>query len=627
MTVHKAIKEREGMNVDNAIKVMLNKIGNDFSLQRVLKDTKKINSIERDFNFKSFASSAQYCFEQFKRIKGLETEVIPFKADGKTIHHDTIMPIGWNADRGTLTITAPAAYREKIIADRQKIFNTLVCWSPPVAGLEGDVILHSDFKQGVSPKGKIVLYEPGVHPKNDKYALSQAGAIGVVCAPLKEWYRCLDDVHWVNAWADGPGWYSTASEKFIPCFSVSPNDILSLVKIYDTVGGLRLKMDIESEIKTTDLNIVTAVMKGSRYPEKEFIIFAHSNEPQPSDDAVGEAMVIECARVLSKLVNTGLIKPPECSIRFMVGTEHTALTVYFSKNEDKLANTIAGINLDTAAYDCERFNGLNTVRLSSSAAASAYDRLYLDVVKFAVQRHMPSLHYNIDSSHIHDDCFISDPYFNIPTYWMMSPSGRYWHNSNNDFSMLVPWKMQMSVERDLCFAYLVSTLDIKMADYLIQYAVSLDEQKDRKETDPAILTTRGIARLSNLRKHPVCSRYAGINMAITALKKHETPDSAEALKHILSLLPAKYRKSKPMRIYKGVLHSYALLPKKVRNTEMQFEIHAARFLHSYMDGKRTLAEVIHLYQHDDFGKELSNLEINRMVHDLEIMKRYNYIQM
>ena len=91
--------------MNTKIKEIMDKISKEFSLTRTLKRAGKINKLERDFNFNSFRKSAEYCYSAFSKIKGVITELLPYSADGKTIYHDTIAPIGWNGYSATLSIS------------------------------------------------------------------------------------------------------------------------------------------------------------------------------------------------------------------------------------------------------------------------------------------------------------------------------------------------------------------------------------------------------------------------------------------------------------------------------------------------------------------------------------------
>ena len=612
--------------LNKIIEPIINIIGDKINVARIYKNAKVINAMEKDFNYSSFEKSARYCFNEFRKITPAEAELIAFPADGKTIYHDVKMQIGWEGKTGILAVTGPEKYAKMIIADRKKNLNTLVCWSPatPPGGIEADVITDTDFKNGISAENKIILFQPGQHPKKDKKKLCDQGALGVVCAPLKEWHRNLNGINWINAWSDGPGWYAGADEKYLPCFSIKPKDLLRLFAIYDQEDGLRLKMTITSSIKKSLLYNTTCRIKGSVYPEKELLVFAHTNEPQPSDDAVGEALVIECAFIMKTLIAEKKIACPKCSIRFMLGNEHVGLSAYYSINKNKIKDTIAGVNLDTTAFACERYNNPHEVKLSSQAAPSIFDALYLAAVHASARRNMPDIKLKINSSHIHDDCLLSDPFFNIPMYWTASPSGRFWHNSLNSFSQIPPGKLKMTIERDLSFIYAVANSDDKILNNIFsEYKTLLRPTASSGHMDTDILNWRNSSAIASLSKHPAVNKNT-IRKMLKAADGFTGKHPAKNM--ILEMYAVKLKKIVPVRLYEGVLHGYARIPHEIRTTLLKTDIHLMRTIHSYLDGKRNLYTVLKFYLADDFHSDLDNKDIENLLLDFKILKKYRYIK-
>ena len=80
---------------------------------------------------------------------------------------------------------------------------------------------------------------------------------------------------------------------------------------------------------------------------EEVAAIAHLCHPQPSanDNASGSGTLIETARVLNTLIQSGELAKPQRTIRFLWVPEMTGTYAYLSANENRIGETVAAINL------------------------------------------------------------------------------------------------------------------------------------------------------------------------------------------------------------------------------------------------------------------------------------------
>ena len=95
-----------------------------------------------------------------------------------------------------------------------------------------------------------------------------------------------------------------------------------------------------------EIPLITATLPGPL--PGEILVTAHFCHPQPgaNDNASGAAAVLETARVLSALAAAGELPESRRSVRFLWMPEFTGTYAWQSGNPERVARTVAAINLD-----------------------------------------------------------------------------------------------------------------------------------------------------------------------------------------------------------------------------------------------------------------------------------------
>ena len=114
------------------------------------------------------------------------------------------------------------------------------------------------------------------------------------------------------------------------------------------LGPVQVHADIKCRsFKGYGQNLV-ATIPGRELEEESVIMMAHTTGTQPGANcAAGDALLIEIARALKDLIDTGQVRRPRRSIKFMVVVEGLGTQVWISEHQDELPKIKAAICLDS----------------------------------------------------------------------------------------------------------------------------------------------------------------------------------------------------------------------------------------------------------------------------------------
>jgi hypothetical protein len=140
----------------------------------------------------------------------------------------------------------------------------------------------------------------------------------------------------------------------LPVFAVSYSDGRKLA----AAAGAGVRLMLRSTLREGRPRTVLAALPG-RDPERYFLICAHgdsdSGGPGADDNASGEAVVLELARLLSRLVREGRLPAPRVALRFAVwGAEYASSGAYVAREGERLRRCLGVINLDEVGTGAER---------------------------------------------------------------------------------------------------------------------------------------------------------------------------------------------------------------------------------------------------------------------------------
>lgn len=188
-------------------------------------------------------------------------------------------------------------------------------------------------------KGKIAVTEASAGRVHD--AAVKAGAVGVITfyspRPL------VDPIQIPNSGIRGG-----ANATF--CINLTPRDGYALRDRLLKGEKITVKADIETATEETNIEVPTCLIKGSDANAEEVILCAHLFEGYvklgANDNISGSAALIEVARTLNHLIETGQIERPKRSIRFIWIPEFQGSIPWAQQNKEILSRTLCNINLD-----------------------------------------------------------------------------------------------------------------------------------------------------------------------------------------------------------------------------------------------------------------------------------------
>jgi Zn-dependent M28 family amino/carboxypeptidase len=119
-----------------------------------------------------------------------------------------------------------------------------------------------------------------------------------------------------------------------------------------------LRADVEAEFHETTIEVRSS-LPGTEEPQKELLIVGHLCHPTPSanDNGSGSGGMLEMARALKRMVETGAIKPPRRTIRFLWVPEFAGTVPYIKAHLDRTRNTLAVINCDMIGENLAKTGG------------------------------------------------------------------------------------------------------------------------------------------------------------------------------------------------------------------------------------------------------------------------------
>ncbi|MGA9363264.1 MAG: M28 family peptidase [Bacteroidota bacterium] len=321
----------------------------ELSGERGLDYVTMISRFERIQASEGWHNAALYVKSQLDKVGYTDAHIEGWPSNGETWYYTWQTPIGWRARSATLWMLEP--YQKKL-GDYEEIPNSLVKHSGPadVTAELVDVGSGVDSKEyhGKDVRGKIVMafaYSGSVA----REAIKKRGAVGMVTY-IPEWDR-KDHPDLLQYTAIWPKWSERDSLGF--GFNVSKYDAQELLSLLRGGKKVVLKARVDSDFYESQIEMLTATIRGSAYPDQEILVCGHLDHPQPSanDNASGSAGLLEMARALKTLIDRGEIDPPRRTIRFLWVSEYYGTVAYLKAHPDFGRKTVAAINCDMIGED------------------------------------------------------------------------------------------------------------------------------------------------------------------------------------------------------------------------------------------------------------------------------------
>jgi hypothetical protein len=283
-----------------------------------------------------FEAVAKYV-EQKAREYGLEdVRYIPLKYSSRS----------WTPELGELWLIAPT---ERRLAFSPEVAVSLADYSrtTDVASAElvdvGGGTTEADYA-GKDVSGKVVLSH-GAPADVMKQAVWARGALGIITFTMSRRER-IDQVPWQQIPVENDDKTKQGTFGFV----LSQREGLRLrVELAAATSSYRVRAKVVSAFREpASQAIVEAVIRGSSIHDQAIVLTGHLQEERFSanDDASGCANVLEIARTLKRLIDSGRLPRPARDIRFWWANEISAEEQYFADHPEERSRILVNINQD-----------------------------------------------------------------------------------------------------------------------------------------------------------------------------------------------------------------------------------------------------------------------------------------
>ncbi len=249
----------------------------------------------------------------------------------------------WDAESAELWLLTP---ERRKLADLRDIAATLASGSA-TTDTRAEIVYvgpgnNERYYQGKDVAGKILLVSgPPEMPR--RIGVEKHGALGLVS--FAGIHPDLDsaDVLWGSI---RPG----EKDKLTFAFMIPPRLGHELRRSLERGTKLEVRAVCRTQQVPYKDEMVEGLIPGAELPQEELVLSAHLFEGYAkqgaNDDASGCVVLLETARALKRLVDTGRIPPLKRSVRLLFVPEISGTIGYLRKFPDRAARLFAGINED-----------------------------------------------------------------------------------------------------------------------------------------------------------------------------------------------------------------------------------------------------------------------------------------
>ncbi len=348
-----------------------------------------ISHFDRIQASKGWHGAAEMIRQELKKIGYRDAAIEGWPSNGSRYTYTYQTPIGWDATSAELWMVSP--HRERLCSF-EEVPLTLVKHSHS-ADTEAELVdvgtgLGEESYAGRDVKGKIVLataYTGDVM----REAVVKRGALGVITwypPEVRPGYPNM--IRYTALW---PRWEERDRMGF--GFNVSKQQGWQLKRMLENGEKVVLHAKVEAEYYDGQIEIATASFPGSVEPDKEVLIIGHLCHPTPSanDNASGSGGMLEMARALKKMVDSGQIPPPRRTIRFLWVPEFYGTVPYIRAHLERTRSTLSVLNCDMIGEDLHLTGGLFTITCTPDSLPSYLNDVAVNFARMVQSQGLQSL--------------------------------------------------------------------------------------------------------------------------------------------------------------------------------------------------------------------------------------------
>jgi hypothetical protein len=371
-------------------------IKEELSGERAKSYVQQISRFHRIQASPMFHEAAEYLRDTLLQIGFKDAKIEQFVSDGSKKYWTHISPVGWEVRSAELELIEP---EEKLLVRYADIPMSLHVHSKSTTQkgvvaelIDVDVGTKSKDYKGKDVKGKFVL-ATGRASLVHKKAVCKYGAAGVITDTLayesKNVRESIDipDAHSYQAiWPTGED-----LEKVTFGFSISKRQGNHLRDLLEENKTVKLRAKVDAKLFSSNLEIVTATIRGSSKKSEEVFLISHLCHPRTSanDNASGSGLLLEIARTIQTLISSERISKPKRTIRFIWVPETYGTVALLYSRPDLPSKLVAGINLDMVGEDQELCRSVLVLDKTPDSLPSYLNDFMLNLIEQSVKEFDP----------------------------------------------------------------------------------------------------------------------------------------------------------------------------------------------------------------------------------------------
>ena len=392
-----------------------------------------------------FHKAAEYIRDTLHRLGFKDAKIEQFTSDGAKKYWTWTSPIGWEVKSAELHLVEP---EKKLIVRYEDMATCLHAYSKatPTQGITAELI---DVGEGTKPKhyegndirGKFVL-ATGRAKNVHEQAVYKYGAAGVITDTIThEMENVRESVDIPDAHAYQSIWPTKEElDKVSFGFSLSKRQGNHLRALLKGDKSVMLKAKVDAKLFPGNLDVVTATIQGNLKPNEEIFLVAHLCHPKPSanDNASGSGLLLEIARAIQRLIESGKIERPARTIRFLWVPETFGTIAFLYHHEDLAPKLVAGINLDMVGQNQELCKSTLNLDKTPDSNPSYLNDYVFSLLERSVEEFDPKTAFGSASTFRYainafsggsDHAEFNDSTFGVPCIMLLQWPDLYYHSS------------------------------------------------------------------------------------------------------------------------------------------------------------------------------------------------------
>ena len=326
---------------------------------------------------RGYRDAAHYVLDQLRGFGFSEAEayIESFPSDGRVAYQTWPSPSGWDIEAAELRMVEP--YDERIVG-YPEIAMSLITYSNP-GEVTAELVwvgagTRDEDYEGKDVAGKLVLatgYGGSVH----RIAVLKHGAAAVVAFLDDDRAREYPDMlQYTGMWPR-----SDELDRVTFGFNLTNRQGEQLRDLL--LAGERVVMTARVSgigLESYFMDVVVAEIPGSQRADEELVFSAHLDHPKESanDNASGSAAILDMARTIKELIDSGRMPRPARTLRFLWVPEWYGTMAYIDDHPEVAGpglggSWLANINMDMVGENLELLHSRLTITRTPASIPSA----------------------------------------------------------------------------------------------------------------------------------------------------------------------------------------------------------------------------------------------------------------